>query len=479
LERPSHLLPAGAEGRVGGSFRDPAGFVYVEAGVLYRRVHRVYREHYERLMGSGLYERLLGAGLLVAHEEAALGPDPGGTLYKVLRPELVPFVSYPYEWCFGQLRSAALATLEAQRLALEHGMVLKDASAFNVQFQRGRPVLIDTLSFELAQEGEPWVAYRQFCQHFLAPLALMARVDVRLGRLLRVHLDGVPLDLASALLPQRTWLRPSLLLHLHLHARSQKRHAAARVDRARVRRPVGRTAMLGLLDHLRGAVEALEWQPAGTEWADYAGEQSYERDGFEHKQELVAECLERIRPGVVWDLGANTGLFSRIACGLGSRVVAFDADPGAVERNHREMLARAETGLLPLVLDLMDPTPALGWQGRERMSLLERGPADAVMALALVHHLAISHNVPFEQIADFFASLAEWLLIELVPKTDPQVQRMLALREDIFADYTQEGFEAAFGRVFRLERREAIRGTPRVLYLMQRRTPRASVDPSR
>jgi hypothetical protein len=350
-------------------------------------------------------------------------------------------------------------------------MALKDATAYNVQFLRGRPVLIDTLSFECAREGEPWVAYRQFCQHFLAPLALMARVDVRLGRLLRSYLDGIPLDLASKLLPLRTWLRPSLLLHLHLHARSQRRYAGARVQPARGPRQMGRTAMLGLLDHLRGAVEGLHWQPAGTEWADYYSQTSYGEAGQQHKQDLVAAYLERAAPAVVWDLGANTGVYSRIACQRGSRVVAFDVDPGAVERNWRQVQQTGEAQLLPLVLDLTDPTPALGWHGRERMSLFQRGPADAVLALALVHHLAISNNVPLEQVAGFCAALAPWLIVEFVPKGDPQVERLLQNREDVFPDYTPDGFEAALGRHFHLVRRDKVAGTERVLYLMQRRTP--------
>jgi hypothetical protein len=206
------------------SFRDPSGFVFVRDGVLYRQVNRVHREHYDRLMASGLYERLATDGLLVPHEEDDAVPAAPDLAYKVLRPERVPFVSYPYEWCFGQLKAAALATLAIQRTALDFGMSLRDASAYNIQFLQGKPTHIDTLSFETLREGEPWVAYRQFCQHFLAPLVLSRYRDARLGQLSRVHLDGIPLDLATGLLPWRARLHPPLLLHLFLHARRQRRH---------------------------------------------------------------------------------------------------------------------------------------------------------------------------------------------------------------------------------------------------------------
>ena len=215
------------------SFRDPSGFLFTRDGVLYRQVNQVYAEDYRKLMDSGLYAKLVKAGLLIPHTEVDIEPANKKLAFKVLCPEYVPFISYPYEWSFGQLKDAALATLSIQKRALKAGMVLKDASAYNIQFQRGKPTLIDTLSFEIYQEGEPWVAYRQFCQHFLAPLALMAYQDVRLSQLLRVYIDGIPLDLASELLPARTRWNLGLATHIHLHARAQKRYAEVAVSEAR------------------------------------------------------------------------------------------------------------------------------------------------------------------------------------------------------------------------------------------------------
>ena len=452
------------------SFRDPDGFLFTIDGVLHRQVNLRYRESWDALHASGLLARLVEAGLLIEHEEVSIELAPRPHAHRVIRPRPIPFISYPYEWCFSELKDAALATLAIQRLAIEHGMTLKDASAYNIQFERGRPVFIDTLSFEPYREGVPWVAYRQFCQHFLAPLALIACCDVRLGQLLRVYIDGIPLDLASGLLPWRTRLRFGLLTHLHLHAKSQVRHADAAADGEKVRgAQVSRAGMLGLLDSLTSAVRGLTWTPAGTEWAHYYNDTNYSAAALEHKAQLVRKGVESVTPKTVWDLGGNTGVFSRLAVDAGATVVSWDVDPAAVEQNHLQLQREGPRPLLPLVLDLTNPSGSVGWANEERMSLAERGPVDLVMALALIHHLAISNNVPLDRVADFLSPLARHLLIEFVPKDDSQVRRLLATREDIFDGYTQAGFEAAFARHYETVERQPIRETSRVLYLLRRR----------
>jgi len=457
------------EGNVPGSFRDPNGFLFVQEGSIYRQVNGLYQDHYDHLLKSGLYQSLVDAGLLIAHTEASLNLARSGDAYKIIQPEEVPFISYPYEWSFSQLKAAALATLGIQKRALTFGMSLKDSSAYNIQFMKGKPVLIDTLSFEIYQEGLPWVAYRQFCQHFLAPLALISYRDIRLNQLLRVYIDGIPLDLAATLLPFRSRFKLPLLLHIHLHARSQQHFSDKVVDRDKARGKVSRQSLLGLMDHLESAVKKLRWSPQGTDWADYYQDDSYDSVGIEHKKQLVADFLDEAAPQTVWDLGGNVGLFSRIAADRGIQTISWDVDPGCVDINYRQVVSNGETHLLPLVLDLTNPSPAIGWENRERMSILERGPADTVLALALVHHLAISNNVPLDKIADFLAKLCSWLIIEFVPKTDPKVQRLLSTREDIFPSYTRQSFENELGRLFVIKRSEQIRNSKRILYLLERR----------
>jgi len=459
------------DGSLGASFRDPSGFVFEREGTLYRQVNRSYAEDYDLLHSSGLYDDLVKRGLLIAHDEVSIAPTGQGDPYRIIRPRRVRFISYPYEWCFGQFQDAALATLEIQKIALDFGMSLKDASAYNLQFDQGRPVFIDTLSFETYREGTPWVAYRQFCQHFLAPLALMHYRDIRLRRLSRVFIDGIPLSLARSLLPARAWLRIQLFLHIRLHARYQEQFegAASADTKVPTYRALTRKNFDNLIAGLRSACSSLEWKPEGTEWANYYEGDSYTDEGEEDKAGAVARYLDQVQPTEAWDLGANTGRYSRLAADRGIYTVSFDVDPACVERNYRQVRKANESHLLPLVLDLVNPSPALGWAHEERASLTERRSADLVMALALIHHIAISNNVPLTRVARYFARLCEHLIIEFVPKSDPKVKVLLATREDVFPDYSQDGFENAFRESFEILDVHPVKGSDRTIYLMRRR----------
>jgi ribosomal protein L11 methylase PrmA len=452
-----------------GSYRDPSGFVYYHDGVVYRQINQSFGDRWDDLVGSGFLADLQSRGVLIGHEAALLEEAAEPALaHAVIRPEAVPTISYPYEWSFGMLKDAALMTLEAQVAASEAGFTLRDATAYNVQFVRGRPMLIDTLSFERAEHGAPWIAYRQFCEQFLAPLALMALRDVRLGLMLREHVDGIPLDLAARLLPGRTRWNLGLGAHVHAHARAQRRYAgkadeaAAETKKATIS-PMRQQA---LLDSLRRTIQKLDWAPEGTEWVDYADNTSYGETGTAAKEDLVKRLLAEAGGDRVWDLGANTGRYSRIAAGLGRDVVAWDIDPAAVERNYRQVRRDGEERILPLVLDLANPSPGLGWADEERRSVAARANADTLLALALVHHLAIGRNVPLGRISAFLASLAPNLIIEFVPKEDPMVRTLLATREDVFADYTIEGFRAAFSGEWQIVEEAPVTGTPRIVLRM-------------
>jgi ribosomal protein L11 methylase PrmA len=451
------------------SFRDPSGFLFSRNGILYRQINLAYSNDYTRLMDSGLYEKLVKAGLLIAHVETEQSPAIKDSAFKVIQPEFVPFISYPYEWSFSQLKDAALATLSIQKRALKQDMSLKDASAYNIQFVRGKAALIDTLSFEVYKPGQPWVAYKQFCQHFLAPLALMSLRDVRLSQLLRVYIDGIPLDLASNLLPARTKFNFGLLTHIHIHAGAQKRYSDRAVKPGSNALSVSKQAFLGLIESLENTIRKLTWKPAGTEWGDYYENTNYTDSAFEHKKQLVNEWTRNKHPRLVWDLGGNTGIFSREAAASAAFAVSFDIDPAAVEQNYRTVKAKKEQNILPLILDLTNPSPSLGWDNTERDSFGARGPADMALALAVIHHLAISNNVPLPQLVGFFAARCKWLVIEFVPKSDSQVQKLLASREDIFPNYTREGFEKAFASRFTIHNAEAVRDSERTLYLMESR----------
>lgn len=455
------------------SFRDPSGFMFSHEGCIYRQVNKGFAGSYDAFIQSGLYDKLVSRGLLVSHEEITDGSVAGtADSYRILKPLQIPFISYPYEWSFSQLKDAAMLTLKVQHEALKHGFVLKDASAYNVQFVDSKPVFIDTLSFDAYEPGAPWVAYKQFCQHFLAPLALMAYTDVELSKLMISHIDGVPLPLASKLLPARTRLNYSLLTHIHLHSKMQQQHAdaAGGKDVARAKRAsLSQQGLNALMESLAKTVQKLEWKLPRTEWGDYYENTNYSDRAGGEKRALVDRLLGSIPDTLqlIQDFGANTGEFSRIAAKHGELVVSQDIDPVAVELNYRHNSTNGPANILPLIQDFSSPSPAIGWGNAERDSFLERSRCDALLVLALIHHLAISNNVPLSHIASLFAGITRWIVIEFVPKSDSQVERLLATREDIFADYTKDGFEQAFSAYFSIEAEEPVPDSERTLYLMK------------
>jgi len=454
--------------QIGGSFRDPSGSVYLDDGVLYREVSLGYKGNYDLFLSSGLYEELASSGLLIPHLETNNAEEK---VYKIIKPKAVPFISYPYEWCFSQLKEAALLTLKIQKLALRRGMSLKDCSAYNIQFIGPKPVFIDTLSFEKYVKNTPWVAYRQFCQHFIAPLALMGFVDVRLNQLLKSYIDGLPLDLADSLLPLSKKLNINLFLHIHLHAKAQKYGAGLRsLNNNGKSGNFSLSSFYGLIDSLESLVRRIKWNQGKTRWSSYyVKQESYSSEAMKHKKRIVDEFIEKTRPRIIWDLGANTGVFSRIASGKGIYTLSCDIDPVCVEKSYLASVENKEDNILSLLLDVSNLSPGIGWENRERASFVDRGPADLVIGLALIHHLAIANNLPLDKVSSFFSKICKVLIIEFVPKDDEMAGVLLAGRNDIFKNYTQECFETAFMGDFIIEQAVKINDSKRTLYLMRRK----------
>ncbi len=449
------------------SFRDPSGFLFYDGERLLRQVNESYREDFDHLVGSGLLNHLFEKGMLVVHKEVSDHPGVSESAYKVIEPEKVKFISYPYEWCFTQMKDAALLTLQLQKKALKFGMTLKDATAYNIQFSKGRPVLIDTLSFERYTEGQPWQAYRQFCQHFLAPLALMSFTDIRLIQLMKVYMDGIPLDLAARLLPFKTRLNVSLLIHLHLHAKAQKKYENQGQASGNVRIP--KNSLLAMIEGLISTVQKLRINTKNTEWGDYYSFTNYSPESFGDKKRIVSEYLSEIRPKVLWDLGANTGEFTKLASDLGTDCIAFDIDPLAVESLYLNVRKQKTDNLLPLILDLTNPSPAIGWNNTERMAIKSRPLPDTVLALALIHHLAISNNLPFTNIAAFLKDLGKNLIIEFVPKSDSQVKKLFSSRKDVFPGYDVDNFARKFEEFYTIISMNKVPGSERIIFRMERR----------
>lgn len=449
------------------SFKDPAGFLFYKNSQLYRQINKEGKDDFDIFIKSGLYQKLTRSELLIPHLEIAQKSGKTKNFYKLIKPQPIPFISYPFEWSFSQLKDAALLTLEIQEIALSYNMTLKDASSYNVQFIGYKPIFIDTLSFQKYKDGEPWIAYRQFCQHFLAPLSLMAKKDPRLNFLLRDFIDGIPLDLTSKILPTSTLFNFSLFTHIHLHALNQKRMSTKKINKIKYK--MTKFQMFSLIKNLKSSVSNLKLKNFQTEWKDYYQIANYSKKAFIHKQALFKKFLGKVKPKNVVDLGANEGLFSRIASKMGVYTIACDLDQVAIEKAYLQAKQEKNKRLLPLVIDLTNPTPNLGWANIERKSFTQRARADCVCALALIHHLSISNNLPFSLIADYFSSLGDYLIIEFVPKQDSNVQILLQNREDIFKEYSKKGFEKAFKKYFEILENGKIEDSERELYLMKRK----------
>ena len=456
-----------------GSYRDPSGRVYEAGGEIYRAVMERAAPEFAHLRDSGLLAKLAGKGRIVATEEVdhTVLREAGVEAPMVLRHARIPFVSYPYEWSFPLLKAAALLHLDIHIEALRHGMSLSDASAYNVQFRGVKPTFIDVLSFRRYREGEVWAGHRQFCEQFLNPLLLRAFFGIPHNSWFRGSLEGIETAYLARMMPLWRNLSFNVLSHVTLQARFQAKAMSDNeggVARARaVKLP--KLAFERMLLSLRQWIAGLEPRDTGaTVWQHYAENTTYESEEQQAKRRFVAEFASKVKPKTLWDVGCNTGDYSEVALASGAgRVIGFDFDNGALERAYARARAKS-LDLLPLFQDGANPSPNQGWANGERKSAASRGGADAMMALAFEHHLAIGRNVPLDQVVDWLIAMAPAGVIEFVQKSDPTVQQLLALREDIFPGYTQEAFERAISSRARIVKSERVSASGRTLYWYQR-----------
>lgn len=442
------------------SFRDPAGYIYYSDNKVYRKIFKCYFSQYDHLMNSGLYDKLIDLRMIIPHKEIERNNE-----YIVLEVEKIPFISYPYEWGFEQIKDASLLTLEINKLALEYGMILKDASGFNIQFLNGRPIFIDTLSFDFYEEGSPWGAYGQFIRHFMGPILLMKYVDERLNCLLKNYIDGIPVDLADSLLKGRGGF--TARQHIKWHSKSIKNYSDS--DKPVKTFNMSKIQLVQMNDMMIRQITKLTRKEFDSEWGDYYNHTNYDEESDNHKIKLVNSYIDSIKlddNDILFDLGANDGKYSRIAAKKISNVISFDIDINCLNHNYNMVKSNKEYNILPLFLDVTNPTPDIGFGLLERKSINNRGNVKCIMALALIHHIAISNNVNFDDIGKWFSKLGNYLIIEFVPKDDSQVMKLLKTRKDIFDWYTIANFEESMSKYFKIIKKDKVKNSKRVMYLM-------------
>ncbi|MBC8459372.1 MAG: SAM-dependent methyltransferase [Deltaproteobacteria bacterium] len=441
-------------------------------GKIYRSIFAPGVKDFEALRDEGVYDKLIEAGLLLPYDEVNLGNlAPEGTIYCLVHPR-IPMISYPWEWSFAMLKDAALIHLDAMEELIPLGFWLRDASAFNVQYDGNRLRLIDTLSIGRRVPESPWVAYQQFCSHFLASLVMAAYCDIRTLALWRNYIDGFPLDLAAKTIPFWRRYTPRLFMHLSLHARFQSK-ADRKQDIGKQKSPhkvkISNRGLIGIIRSLRRTIEGITWRSSSKIWMDYGDIRTYQPQDLAQKSAYVDRVIRRLRPNMVWDLGANTGEFSLIAASHGAFVVSIDGDPCCTEFLFQKVSTEGIRSILPLTMDLANPSPELGWNNSERLSLKDRGPADLLLALALIHHLVFSCCVPLALIAQWFGILSRHVLVEFVPPEDPMVQKLLAHRNNEHHPYSMDQFKTSFGNIFNFVDQTSL-PNGRMLFLCERKT---------
>ncbi len=457
-----------------GSFRDPDSRVFRSDGRILRALSPEGLEDFEALTASKLYAQAQEDGRLVRTERLEAAAIPAGLLTSepaaVLRHELIPFVSYPYEWSFSMLQDAALLQLDLLLAALEEHLILKDSSSFNVQFRGTRPLFIDVGSFERLRAGEPWVGYRQFCMLFLYPLLIQAYGGVDFHPLLRGAIDGITPEQASAMLQGGAGRHKGVLTHVRMHARLERRNADRKGDVSGELKDAGFKPELikANVQGLRKLVSRLEWKPGLTQFADYTETKTYTDAETVAKQSFVRDAVAQARPALVWDLGCNDGLYSRAALEAGAGyVVALDSEHELTDRLYRTLRSEEGERILPLTMNLADPSPGLGWRGRERTRLEDRGRPGVVLALALLHHLVISANIPVAEVLDWFAALDCALVVEFVDRDDEMSRTLLARkRPNANPDYRTDTFERLLAERFAVARTEQVTATRRLYHAL-------------
>lgn len=454
------------------SFRDPANEVFYVDGQVRRGLRGEAAADWHALAATGFFARMVEQGKICATEPAEDpeqgGPAPHG-FEVVLHHERVPFISYPYEWTFSMLRDAALLHLELLRAAVPEQMITKDGSAYNLQWHGASPLFIDLGSFQRLRDGEPWAGYRQFCQTMLYPLLLQAHLGVDFQPWLRGRVDGIdPSQMRGLFSGSRRW-RAGVLKHVHLQHALERRFAGSSGRQVRDDlRSAGFNAELvaATLRGLEKLVSGLDWRPPDSHWAEYRDTCSYSAGDADAKRAFVEEVLAGADGlGLVLDLGANDGTYARLAARHAEYVVAVESEHPVADALYRQLRQEGERRVLPLVMDLADPSPGIGWRSRERAGFERRGHADAVLALALVHHLAIGRNVPLPEVLDWLAGLGRQVIVEFVDPTDPMARRLLANKpEGLFADYHVETFERLLAERFTVTRRQQLPSGTRTLY---------------
>lgn len=457
-----------------GSFRDPSGQVYHAKGRVFRGIDTRSAANFKELSKQRFFDSFVQDGLVIGTSEKTMLEGPMDSSFgqkswaMYLEHDVVPFVTYPYEWSFSMLRDAARLHLSLLEDCHENGWTMKDATPYNIQWIGAKPVFIDVPSFEPWEKGEHWGAYRQFCALFLTPLMIKAYLGLDHTRHLRSNLDGISAPEALKMFRGLSRFRRGVLSHIVLPALVERSIAKRERDDApakeRTATKQSATMILGLLQSLTRLVNNLKSEVRHTDWSKYDKTHSYDDREFQQKLDFVNRSISTKQWNMVWDIGCNTGTFSRACAPYADQVISLDGDHDAVEQLYLAEREKARSNILPLVMDLSNVSPAQGWAGRERKALDQRGKPDLVVCLALIHHIRMSSNIPNALFLDWLRSLDCSVIIEFVDRHDEMVIKLLTNKKEKYEDYSRQQFEQEMGERFVITDSSELKGGKRVIY---------------
>ncbi len=454
------------------SFRDPCGRVFIKDKRVFRLIFEQGAKNYQIVRDTKFVSSMAKLGKIIETTEVDLSTFESPELHPdfVVEHPLLPFISYPYEWCFPMLKKAALLHIDLQSQALEENLMFSDSSAYNIQFKGSQPIFIDSLSIQPYQEGQVWEGHRQFCEQFLNPLLLRSLLGITHNAWYRGNLEGIPSDEFCKMIPWHKKFSKNFFLHVALPSRLNNLARTEKTDSlSNINQKLPRETLARIFKQLYNWIENLNpLSASNTTWGNYNSIHCYEPDEIKQKHNFITNFIQKTKPETVWDLGCNTGEYSELALNAGAKhVIGFDFDQSALEKSFK----RAENNnlnFLPLYFDAANPSPEQGWNSQERKGLLNRRNADAVLALAFEHHLAIGRNIPLDQLIGWLINIAPCGVVEFIPKKDPNLKLMLSLRQDIFTNYNEQSFRNILEKKCRIISSQEISKTKRILYWFER-----------
>ena len=422
-----------------GSFRDPSNRIFESEGKIYRAIFNSGKSDYINIQQSGIIQKLINKKYLIDTDELdrrnkLYSHEELKNVYIILNHKKIPFISYPYEWCFEQLKKAAIFHLDLQLYLLENNFNLKDSSAFNIQFIGGEPIFIDFFSLQKYNDGDYWIGYKQFCENFLNPLYLSFKKNVQFNHIIRSNLEGISSTTLNNLLSFKDKLSLNVFSHIVLQSRYEKKvllDEKSSIKKFKKLKKLPKKNLISMITIIKNWIKKFNIQNKKSTWSDYSVINTYKDFEKKKKIDIVKKFTNKIKPNLLVDLGCNTGDYSIAALENGANyAVGFDFDIESLNKSYDR-----SPNFLPLWFDAANPSPDQGFMQKERDGFERRVKSDALISLAFIHHLVIAKNISVQMFVEWISKISQFGLLEFVPKNDETIQKMLISKRDIYKDY--------------------------------------------